>query len=401
MTTTAQSFDAPSPSPSDLPDGTTDWESLRAQFPATESTVYLDIARKALLPLCAADAAAEWFADIGTRATGRRAFSMDAVEETRRMVGETFGATPETLALVKNTSEAINIVAQGMDWREGDNVVISVSEHENNTFPWRPLARRGVEVRVVAAGPDGLVATDALRDAIDPRTRILSVAWVSYGIGQRADIDALAQLCRETGVLFLVDAIQAIGVLDRRIDDLGAHVVASGGHKAQMSVAGAGLMYVAPDALERFRPPFAAKYSFATLDRTDPDPALAPDAHRFEYGNPNFLGLAVPRRSAAFIGTIGLAAIEARVRDLTDLLIDLSDRAGLAVRTPRPWLQRAGIVSLDLRGASADKIEAALEAEDIRVASKDGHLRAAPHFYNNADDVRRFVDRLGHHLKSL
>ena len=111
MTTTAQSFDAPSPSPSHLPDGTPDWESLRAQFPATESTVYLDIARKALLPLCAADAAAEWFADIGTRATGRRAFSMDAVEETRRMVGETFGATPETLALVKNTSEAINIVA--------------------------------------------------------------------------------------------------------------------------------------------------------------------------------------------------------------------------------------------------------------------------------------------------
>lgn len=381
-------------------DGTPDWTALRQEFPATGVTVYLDIARKALLPRVAAQAAADWFADIGTRATGRRAFSMDAVEDTRRMVGQTFGAAPETLALVKNTSEAVNIVAQGFDWREGDNVVISVSEHENNTFPWRPLARRGVEIRVVEAGPDGRVTTDALRAAIDSRTRILSIAWVTYGLGERTDVDALAQLCRERGVLFLVDAIQAIGVLNRRIDDLGAHVVASGGHKAQMSVAGAGLMYVAPEALDRFRPPFAAKYSFATFDRTEADPALAPDAHRFEYGNPNFIGLAVQRASARMIGDIGLGAIEARVRELTDVMIEEGDRLGLKLRTPRPWAQRAGIVSFDLGGVSADRIEAELEAEDIRVASKDGHLRAAAHFYNDEQDVRRFLDRLHHHLEA-
>ncbi len=383
-----------------LTDGSPDWAALRLEFPATGTTTYLDIARKALLPQCAAQAAADWFADIESRQTGRRAFSMGEVEETRRAVGATFGAAPETLALVKNTSEAINIVAQGFDWMPGDNVVISVAEHENNTFPWRPLVRRGVEVRVVAGDGDGQVSTDALRAAIDARTRILSVAWVSYGAGQRADVDALAQLCRDAGVLFLIDAIQAIGILDRRIDDLGAHVVASGGHKAQMSVAGAGLMYVAPEALERFRPPFAAKYSFATMDRTEVEPALAPDAHRFEYGNPNFLGLAVQRRSAQFIGAIGLAAIEARVRHLTDLILEAADRAGLKVRTPRPWDQRAGIVSLDLDGVSADVMEAALEAEDIRVASKDGHLRAAAHFYNNEDDVQRLFDRLRHHLES-
>lgn len=382
-----------------LADGTPDWAALRGEFGATKSTAYLDIARKALLPRCVAQAAAEWFADIETKAAGRWAFSMDAVEVTRRAVGETFGAAPETLALVKNTSEAVNIVAQGFDWREGDNLVISVSEHENNTFPWRPLARRGVDIRIVPAGADGRVSTDALRDTIDARTRILSIAWVAYGLGERADVDALAQICRDRGVLFLVDGIQAIGVLNRRIDDLGAHVVASGGHKAQMSVAGAGLMYVAPEALDRFRPPFAAKYSFATFDRTDPDPHFAPDAHRFEYGNPNFLGLAVQRASARFIGDIGLDHIENRVHRLTDLMIVEADRIGLKLRTPRPWDQRAGIVSFDLGGADADRIEAALEADDIRVASKDGHLRAAAHFYNNEDDVLRLFDRLRHHLE--
>lgn len=381
-----------------LPDGTPDWAALRALFPATRSVVYLDIARKALLPSRARQAADAWFADIETEQTGRRAFSMDEVEETRRAVGATFGAAPQTLALVKNTSEAVNIVARGLDWREGDNVVISEAEHENNTFPWRPLAARGVEVRMVPAGADGLVATDALRAALDARTRVLSVAWVSYGLGQRADLDALAEICRGAGVLLLVDAIQALGVLDRRLDALGADVVAAGGHKAQMSVTGAGLMHVSPNALDRFRPPYAAKYSFTTFDRTDPAPLLAPDAHRFEYGNPNFLGLAVQRASARFIGGIGLAAIEARVRHLTDLLIAEADRAGLKVRTPRPWSQRAGIVSLDLGGFSSDRMEATLDADGIRVASKDGHLRAAPHFYNDEDDVLHFIDRLTHRL---
>ncbi|MCS0504607.1 aminotransferase class V-fold PLP-dependent enzyme [Ancylobacter mangrovi] len=383
-----------------LADGTPDWAALRREFGATQSTAYLDIARKALLPRCAAQAAADWFADIEGPAAGKLSFSMDKVEETRRAVGETFGAAPETLALVKNTSEAVNIVAQGFDWREGDNVVISVSEHENNTFPWRPLTRRGVELRIVAAGPDGQVSTDALCAAVDARTRILSIAWVAYGLGERADVDALAQLCREKGALFLVDGIQAIGVLNRRLDDLGAHVVASGGHKAQMSVAGAGLMYVAPEALDRFRPPFAAKYSFATFDRTDPEPELAPDAHRFEYGNPNFLGLAVQRRSARFIGAIGLGAIEARVHALTDRMIEEADRHGLGLRTPRPWNQRAGIVSFDLGGADADRMESLLAADGVRVASKDGHLRAAAHFYNNEDDVARLFERLAHHLEA-
>ncbi|MCT8266517.1 aminotransferase class V-fold PLP-dependent enzyme [Afifella sp. JA880] len=386
------------PSPLLLADGTPNWRKIRGLFPATEKIAYLDIARKALLPALAEEAAYEWFADIASSEAGRHSFSMDGVEATRRQVAATFGAAPETIALVKNTSEAINIVAQGFDWRDGDNLVISEAEHENNTFPWRPLAHRGIEVRIVPADPSGMVTTEALTATVDARTRILSVAWVAYGLGQRADLDALSAFCRAQDILFVVDAIQGLGVLDRRLDDFGADVVAAGGHKAQMSVTGAGLMYVAPRALNRFLPPFAAKYSFDTLDRTVADPVYAPDAHRFEYGNPNFLGLAIQRRSAEFIAAIGLHAIEERVHALTDLVIEGADRIGVKVRTPRAWDERAGIVSLDLGGVSAERIEAELAEDGIRVAAKDGHLRAAAHFYNNEEDVARLFDRLQHHL---
>ena len=380
---------------------TPDWSRVRAEFPAASKVVYLDIGRKGLLPRCAAEAATAWFADLETADPGHHAFAMAGVEETRQAVGRTFGAALETLALVRNTSEGINIVAQGLPWKDGDNLVISAAEHENNTFPWRLLARRGVEIRVVPEDADGLVTTDALRAAIDRRTRVLAIAWVSYGLGQRADLDALAEICRSNHTLFVVDAIQALGVLDRRLDALGAGVVAAGGHKAQMSVSGAGVMYVAPEVLERIVPSHAAKFSFATMDRTVPDPAFAPGARRFEYGNPNFLGLAVQRASADFVATIGLAAIEARVRALTTLLIETAEAEGLQVRTPRPWDQRAGIVSFGLGGASSDAAEAALARDGIRVASKDGHLRAAAHIYNTESDIRRFVESLRDHLRTV
>ncbi|WP_118134930.1 aminotransferase class V-fold PLP-dependent enzyme [Oceanicella sp. SM1341] len=375
-----------------------DWAALRALFPATQSTVYLDTARKALLPRCAGQAAQDWFADIASPEAGATSFAMDGVEQTRATVGRVFGADAESIALIRNTSEAMNIVATGLDWKEGDNVVLSSAEHENNTFPWRPLTRRGVELRIVPEGPDGVVSTDALREAVDGRTRVLTVAWLSYGAGQRADLAALAQIARAKDALFVVDAIQALGVIDQRLDDLGADLVAAGGHKGQLSVTGAGLMHLGPRAMERITPPFAAKYSFDTLDRAVAEPGWAPGARRFEYGNPNFLGLAIQRRSADFIGRIGLRNIELRVRDLTTLLIEQLDAGQVAVRTPRPWAQRGGIVSMETGGVRAETLEAALAAEGIRVAAKDGHLRAAVHFYNTEEDVTRFASRLLHHL---
>ncbi len=376
-----------------------DWDRLRLSFPATESVTYLDMARKALPPTQAATAAADWFADIGSPAAGGHAFSMENAETTRTAVAQAFGAPPETLALVKNTSEGVNIVAHGISWKAGENVVISGAEHENNTFPWRPLARQGVEIRVVPERPSGLVEVDDLIAAMDGRTRVLSVAWVTYGIGQRMDLDLLAQACRDRDVILLVDGIQAVGILNRRLDSLGAHVVAAGGHKAQLSVAGAGLMYISPEVLDRIHPVFMAKFSFDTLDRRVDNPGMAPGARRFEYGNPNFLGLAIQGQSARMVEDIGLDAIESCVRHLTNMLFEGVRSLPVTLRTPEPWDQRAAIVSLDLASVSADWMEATLANEGIRVASKDGHLRISPHFYNNETDIRHFLERLQFHLE--
>lgn len=369
-----------------------DWAALRREFPTLETFVYLDISRKAILPRRIEEFMREWMRDIYEDA-GARAFSMDCIEDTRRAVGDVFGVPPANLALIKNTSEGINIVAQGFPWREGDNVVISEFEHENNTFPWRHLADRGVEVRWAAADAAGRVGVDEYRDLVDGRTRIIGVSWVAYGNGYRADIPGIAEFCRDRDIKLVVDGIQAVGVLDTPIAELGADVFIAGGHKAQFSLAGAGFMYATNEMIEMLTPPYAAKYSFTSNDRMQPSPELAHDGHRFEYGNPNFLGCWVQKRAAEYIGEIGLANIEARVRSLTTALIEEAERRQIKVRTPRPWTERAGIVSFDI-GCHAGEKQAQLRARNIVVSEKDGHLRTAVHFYNVEDDLTRFLDAL-------
>ena len=368
------------------------WAELRREFPTLDNFIYLDISKKAILPRRVEEFMGEWVRDIYEDA-GARAFSMDCIEETRRVVGDVFGAPPTNLSLIKNTSEGINIVAQGFPWRDGDNVVISEFEHENNTFPWRQLTARGVEVRWAAPDAEGRVTVDLYRDLVDDRTRIIGASWVAYGNGYRADIPGIADFCRDRGIKLVVDGIQAVGILATPIAELGADVFVAGGHKAQFSLAGAGFMYATNEMIEMLTPPYAAKYSFTSNDRMQPSPELAPDGHRFEYGNPNFLGCWVQKRAAEYVGEIGLANIEARVRSLTTALIEEAERRQIKVRTPRSWTERAGIVSFDI-GCHAGEKQAQLRARNIVVSEKDGHLRTAVHFYNSEDDLTRFLDAL-------
>ncbi len=155
-------------------------------------------------------------------------------------------------------------------------------------------------MRSASADAEGRVTVDCHRGIVDRRTRILAVSWVAYGNGYRVDLAELSSFCRERGIKSIVDGIQAVGVLAAPVSELGADVVIAGGRKAQFGLAGAGFMYANPEMIETVVPPDAAELSFALPDRALPELELAQDAHRFEYGNANFLGCWVQRRSAEF-----------------------------------------------------------------------------------------------------
>jgi cysteine desulfurase/selenocysteine lyase len=367
-----------------------DWRAVRKEFPTADKLTFLNSGMKVALPTCVAEAMQEWIGDVYETA-GETAFAMAEIDKTRTAVAATFGAPADTISLIKNTSEGVSIIAQGFPWRPGDNVVISDIEHENNTFPWRYLKSRGVETRFAKPDQQGRATLDCYRPLVDKGTRILALAWVAYGNGYRAELAELGAFCRECGVKLIVDGIQGIGVLAAPISALGVDAMIAGGHKGQLSLTGAGFMYTTPELTAMITPPYAAKYSFKSNDRFQPELELAGDAHRFEYGNPNFLGCFVQRRSAEFIRSIGLDHIEARVRDLTTRLIEGAEKHQIRVRTPRPWHERAGLVSFEL-GKPAGPVVAALKKKRIIVSEKDGYVRAGVHVYNNEDDIDRLLD---------
>ena len=188
-----------------------------------------------------------------------------------------------------------------------------------------------------------------------------------------------------------MDAAQAAGSHAVDVQALQCDAMALPGHKAMFSLAGAGFLYVKEDMIDEVRPPYGAKFSYTSNDRMQPEPRYAPDAHRFEYGNPNFLGCWVQKRSAEWLQAIGLHHIEARIRVLSTYLIEEADRRGIRVRTPRRWEERAAIVSFELPGNAAEIVNE-LRRRRICVSEKDGHLRASLHFYNNRDDLDRLLD---------
>lgn len=368
-----------------------DFGALRRQFPTLENWVYLDTAAKAPLPKCAEEAMISYMADMWEQ-VGERAFSIQEIERARESLARLVGVSPSTVSFLKNTSEGINIVAHGLGLEAGDKVLISEFEHSACVLPWRRLEKIGVEV-VVVRGSDGRIPPESFIEKMDDRTRAVAVSWVAYGNGYRFDIPAIAAACRERDIVLAVDGIQAIGVLATPLTELGADVVVAGGFKGLLSPTGTGFLYCREGFASRIEPAYVARFSFESDDKWQQPLRLATDSSRFEYGNPNYLGIWVMRRSVEFILDIGLDQIERRVEDLTTYLYERVEDRGFKVVTPKPWYERAGILSFDV--AEPEMVRQQLLDRRIVVNVRDGNtLRVAPHFYNTRQDIDTLVGAL-------
>ena len=368
-----------------------DFRELRKQFPTLDNWIYLDTAAKAPLPRCAEEAMISYMADMWER-VGERSFSTQEIERARETVARLVGVPSSTVSFIKNTSEGINIVAHGLGLETGDKVLISEFEHSAGVLPWRRLEKIGVEVEVVR-GSNGRIPPESFIEKMDDRTRAVGVSWVAYGNGYRFDIPAIAAACRERNIVLAVDGIQAVGVLATPLPDLGADIVVAGGFKGLLSPTGTGFLYCREGFASRIEPVYVARFSFASDDKWKQPLRLADDARRFEYGNPNYLGIWVMRHSVELILSIGLEQIERRVRELTTYLYERVEERGFTVVTPKSWRERAGILSFDV--PEPEMVRRQLLERKIVVNVRDGNtLRVAPHFYNTRQDIDTLVDAL-------
>ena len=372
-------------------------DEIRAQFPITQRLNFQDHAAVAPLSGPAAEAMAACARELAEWAYTQPTYSRTA-DHVRQTAARLLNAHADEVTFVKNTSEGINYVANGIPWVTGDNVVSTTMEFAANVYPWLNLEHRGVRLKRVPE-EDGRVPFGSLAAALDKRTRVVAISAVQWSNGFRTDLTRLGELCQEKGVLLFVDAIQALGVHPLDVRAMNIDFLAADGHKWLCAPEGLGIFYCRRELIGHLRPTEPGyrcmKHGFDTQDvKID----YHDDARRFDSGAYNLAGICALGASLNLLLDAGIEDVQRRVKLLTDLLVDGLRRKGWKVHSPRTPSEWSGIVSFSSDKDDLLALKRHLREEfKIVISRRLGRLRASPHFYNTEEEIEQLVAALPAH----
>jgi len=374
-------------------------EKISKEFPVVENRIFFDHAKVSPLPSRVREAVNAFVEDASSHGTAHYAGWMDKVESVRASFSRLIHADPKEVAFVKNTSEGISIVANGIDWKPGDNLVIPDIEFPANVYPWWNLKPLGVETRFVHA-VDGRVLFDDLTACVDGRTRLISVSSVECNSGFRTDLNRIGAFCREKRILFCVDAIQSLGVLPMDVKRDHIDFLSADGHKWMLSVEGLGGFYISPDAMDKIRPSVVGWNSMVNpLDFMNYDFTLKSNATRFEEGSFNTMSIQAFGAALSLFHEVGVENIERRIMSLGDKILDALQRRNFRILNSVIPEERSGIISFTGE-MDPQKLSDFMADNQVSLTARDGMVRLSPHFYNSENEIDRFFDLLDRFRKS-
>jgi cysteine desulfurase/selenocysteine lyase len=368
---------------------------LRRQFPVTDRYAYLDHATFGPPSRACVAAACAVLREMSEDALPRWSESMERV---RASAAQLLGCAPDDLAFVKSSAEAMGLVALGLDWRRGDEVVVYERQFPAGVLPWLNLAHLGVRVRFVRdLGRHRFDAAD-VEALLGERTRVVCLELVNFGNGFRVPVEEIAAMCRSRGIWLLVDATQAAGVLRVDVADLGCDLLAAHGYKFLASAYGVAPCYIRRPLRTELRVPEPGWKTRAVLDdewltryeRVD----VAGEARRFEPSIPDIAALVGMGASIDLLLGVGPARAEAWALGLAaSAAAELAERGFSAVSSDREG-ERSALLSVEHPDAEPAELEAALRAAGAVAAVREGRLRLSFHCYNDEADVARALAAL-------
>ena len=364
----------------------------RNEFPVTESYTYLNHASVSPLPRRTAEAMRGLIDDQHRHGSTHHREWVEKGEALRHSAAELIHAAPEEIAIVKNTSEGLAVIANGLDWKPGDIVVGVSGEFPANYFPWKRLDRRGVKPRWVEQR-DGRVELDDL-DRACRGARLLTISFVQYLSGFRIDLDAVGEICRSHDCLLVVDAVQGLGPFSVDVKKSHIHALSAASHKWLLGPEGLGILFVDRDLIPQVEPVEFGWMNVEGWPAYSLDEKLAPGASRYECGTMNTSGCYGLQTSIDLLLKVGVERMAAHIHRLADMIVAAAGAKGYQPMTARDEHCGSGIVTLVKPGIDAVETAAKMASKGVSVSPRAGGIRAAPHFYQNDDDIRRFVDLL-------
>jgi cysteine desulfurase/selenocysteine lyase len=322
--------------------------------------------------------------------------AFEEADRVRELAAQLINGSPNGIALTRSTAHGLSMVAQGLDWRRGDNVVGAQWEYPANVYPWMALAVDGVEFRQ-ARLVGGRVLPDAIFAMVDERTRVVAISHVEFWNGFRVDIEAIGAECRRRGIVFAVDVMQSVGALRVDVSRMPIDFCATGAGKWLLGPSGLGFCYFTPDLLEKVRLRVVGADSVADYEQYfEPKLSFAPTARRFEESVISMLDTAALGAALDLLLDVGIDVIQKRVLDLARRLATGLVERGYEVVEPWPRNrdESSGIVSFRKPGASHLEVLRDLNAARVIARTHRDFVRLSPHFYNTEDEVERVLEVL-------
>ncbi|MHC1565240.1 MAG: aminotransferase class V-fold PLP-dependent enzyme [Candidatus Syntropharchaeales archaeon] len=380
-------------------------EKIRADFPILEDIIYLDSASTSLTPEPVLDAVLGYYrsynANVGRGVHRLSQIVSQRYEDAHRKVAAFIGADERgEVVFTKNSTEGMNLVASGLEWRKGDRIVTSILEHHSNLLPWFRLRQRGVEVEVVETETDGILDPADFETAITANTKLVALTHASNVIGTIQPIKEISEICKERGALILLDGAQSVPHFKVDVKELGLDFLCFSGHK-MLGPTGTGVLWTRNPDIE---PPFVGggMIKEVTLDHYE----FAEGYERFEAGTPNIAGAMGLSRACDYLTDVGIDDLrlyeERLTRRLIEGLLELDKVEVYGVLDPG---MRVGVVSFNVRGVNPHDVAHLLdETSNIMVRSGhhcasplirhlgiDGSVRASLYLYNTEDEVEKFL----------
>lgn len=369
------------------------WDQFRSNYPVTKERVFLDHAALSPLSETIVSDIQELLKDYSLYGSPQWEKWFNKVEEGRGFVAKLINCSSDEISFAINTSDAIMFVVEGLDWKNGDNIVSIEREFTANYYPWTTLRKDGVELRLIPQR-DGRFSVSDIEKSIDAKTRLVTISWVQFLSGFRAPLKEIGDLCKSRNVLFAVDAIQALGALKLDVKDCCVDFLFCGGPKWLLSPIGTGIFYCRKDLIDRLQLRrlgwMSVKEPFDFKNLSQP---LKDSARRFEYSNMNQAGLIGLRRSLQTFLEIGPGEIEKRILYLTDVLAEGIGNKGLKIYSPRNDGEKSGIITFSV-GEKTQSVYEKLMNDGITVSLREGMIRVSPHYYNNQQDIETFLSHL-------
>jgi cysteine desulfurase / selenocysteine lyase len=372
------------------------WQIVRMQFPLTDTRAYFNTGGLGASPYQVIDAVKKKMDKL--EEIGEVGRSEEEWMSVKRNISDFISAEPEEITLTGCCTEGMNIIANGLPLKKGDEVLLSTHEHVGGALPWLGRQKRdGIAVKTFNPGSDAGETLDTIRRAVTPKTRVISVSHITCTTGTVLPVQDISEFARSKNIWSVIDGAQAVGHIPVNVEEIGCDCYATSGHKWMLGPKRTGVLYVRKEMLETVTPTVIGAYSDAGWNYRD-GLNYHPTAQRYEFGTYNVpvmhgLGVAVD-----FLNLIGMKRVFSRCHELASFVIrSVQNIPHIDVLTPTAPGEFASIVTIRLSNITTMALQNHL-AQKYRlrtryVAEADlDALRVSIHLYNNTEEVERLVE---------